>query len=84
MKKQHLNNRKQRTRMLIQLGGLVQKSGLLELLDITPGEDLQDYGNLPKAAQVLGFLIEGLERPDAHLHDWEQIGRRKLRYNTSK
>jgi hypothetical protein len=33
--------RKKRTRTLIQLGGLVQKSGLLEPLQLKIGDDLQ-------------------------------------------
>ncbi len=54
--------RMSRTRTLIQLGGLVQKSGLMELCEITEGDDLQ--GNLEshdKAAVLLGILSEATE-----------------------
>jgi Trm5-related predicted tRNA methylase len=47
--------RKARTRTLIQLGGLVDKSGLLEPLNITLGDDLQkDYGHLESTAILTG------------------------------
>lgn len=48
--------RQKRTRTLIQIGGLVEKSGLLDAFDIHTGEDLQDPTHLHKAAQILGFL----------------------------
>ena len=51
--------RKARTRTLIQLGGLVEKSGILEPLNITPGDDLQkDYEHLESAAILTGALSE--------------------------
>lgn len=79
MRKQQLSSRKQRTRTLIQLGGLVQKSGLLELLEITPGDDLQDYENIYKASQMLGFLVKNLEQVDEASDDWKRIGENLLR-----
>ena len=49
--------RKARTRTLIQLGGLVEKSGLLEPLNITPGDDLQkDVEHLESTAILTGAL----------------------------
>jgi hypothetical protein len=51
--------RKARTRTLIQLGGLIEKSGLLESFDIVIGDNLQQ--NLEKKEQVfalLGGLLE--------------------------
>ena len=51
--------RKARTRTLIQLSGLVEKSGLLEPLNITLGDDLQkDYEHLQSATTLLGALTE--------------------------
>lgn len=51
--------RKARTRTLIQLGGLVEKSGLLDPLNITLGDDLQkDYDCLESAATLLGAFTE--------------------------
>ena len=35
------NSRKARTRTLIQLGGLIEKAGLLPYFDLTLGQDLQ-------------------------------------------
>ena len=84
MKKQQNSLRQQRTRTLIQLGGLIQKSGLMEVLNISPGDDLQDYENLNKASQVLGFLIENLDRQNIDIDDWEGAGERQLRYDASK
>ncbi|MBX9806105.1 MAG: conjugal transfer protein TraD [Alphaproteobacteria bacterium] len=51
--------RKARTRTLIQLGGLVEKSGLLEPLNISLGDDLQkDYEHLESTAILTGALLE--------------------------
>jgi hypothetical protein len=53
------NLRKARTRTLIQLGGLVEKSGLFEVLAITPEADLQkDETMLPIAMGLLGAFVE--------------------------
>tara|TARA_B100000446_G_scaffold162424_1_gene162766 strand:+ start:146 stop:502 length:357 start_codon:yes stop_codon:yes gene_type:complete len=50
-------NRKARTRTLIQLGGLLNITNLLELADIHLGEDLEsEQGNQDKAATLLGLL----------------------------
>lgn len=51
--------RKARTRTLIQLGGLVEKSGLFNTLGIIPGADLQkDPQMTQKALSLLGALAE--------------------------
>ena len=51
--------RKLRTRTLIQLGGLVEKAGLLPPLDIPQGADLQkDEGVKDAVATLLGGLLE--------------------------
>lgn len=83
MKQQHNKGSKSRTRTLIMLGGLVQKSGLLDFFHITPGDDLQDHENLEKAAQLLGFLsmcFEKNEFDDANLEQWKTAGEKRLRY----
>ena len=51
--------RKARTRTLIQLGGLVEKSGILEPLNIILGDDLQkDYEHQESTAILVGALAE--------------------------
>jgi len=51
--------RRSRTRTLIQLGGLVEKSGLMELVNIQTGEDLQlDNDAFEKAATLFEILSE--------------------------
>src|SRR5665213_1709153 len=62
--------RASRTRALIQLGGLVQKSGLPEVLRLPAGADLQrDHPN--EAAIILGVLLDAaaeLRKDDAETH----------------
>ena len=64
MKSHQHANRKERTRMLIQAGGLVQKSGILDAFLIESGDDLQDYEKLEKALCLLGFLSECFDKSD--------------------
>jgi hypothetical protein len=53
------NIRKSHTRTKIQLGGLLLKSGLTELLDIDQGDDLQiDFEKRNKAYILLGILTD--------------------------
>lgn len=55
----HATFRKLRTRTLIQLGGLFEKSGLMESFNLKVGDDLQK--NIDKKDQVfalLGGLLE--------------------------
>jgi hypothetical protein len=53
------NIRKSHTRTKIQLGGLLLKSGLTELLDIDQGDDLQiDFEKRNKAYILLGILSD--------------------------
>ena len=52
-------SRKLRTRTLIQLGGLLKKSGILDYLEIQPGDDLQQDVSLhPKVAELYGALLD--------------------------
>ena len=50
-------SRAHRTRTLIQLGGLILKSGWLEAFDIEVGSDLQNIHQRDKAATLLGALM---------------------------
>ena len=54
-----LENRRTRTRFLIQLGGLVERSGLLETFGITLGEDIQKSSDMKETVAALfkGFLV---------------------------
>jgi len=83
MKRLRNSQRQSRTRLLIQAGGLLHKSGLMDAFNIHVGEDLQDYESLQKAARLLGFLSHSFENQDftdQNLADWERIGERHLRY----
>ena len=82
MKQQHQSDRKVRTRSLIQAAGLLQKSGILEAFSIAPGDDLQDYDNREKAAQLLGFLTMCFQKNDfdeSNLERWRSVGERLMR-----
>ena len=53
------NLRKKETRTKIQLGGLLLKSGLTELLGIDQGDNLQlDFAKKDKAYVLLGILAD--------------------------
>jgi hypothetical protein len=49
--------RRARTRSIIQLGGLIEKAGLLETFEITLGADLQQD---PEMKMPIAALIKGL------------------------
>lgn len=54
----------------------------MDAFSIAPGDDLQAFENLKKAAQLLGFLIECFARNDfdeARLEQWKSTGERRLR-----
>lgn len=73
-----LEHRRTRTRFLIQLGGLVEKSGLLETFGITLGEDIQKSSDMkePVAALFKGFLVldEMANSEDVNLQIWSSQG----------
>jgi hypothetical protein len=82
MKAQYQSDRKARVRQLIQVGGLLHKSGLLEAFGIVPGDDLQDYENRDIAAALLGFLTMCFEKhsfEEDNLEQWRVKGERLLR-----
>lgn len=82
MKAQQQSHRKSRTRQLITIGGLLQKSGLVDAFLIEPRDDLQDYENRDKAAKLLGFLTTCFEEntfDEVHLERWRALGERLLK-----
>ena len=80
----NLDYRRARTRTLIQLGGLVEKSGLLDKFGIQVGDDLQkDPEVFDDAATLLGAFLENkdaLELPEADAQKmlWCKNGKVKL------
>ena len=72
------NQRAARTRTLIQLGGLVIKSGLTQKLGIQIGADLQQEDDQRKRAYAfLGILI-GQMSVDYNWDELEQMGRQSF------
>jgi hypothetical protein len=83
-KKAQNPERAKRTRQLIQIGGLVDKSGLTNLFDIAHGMDLQNDQNKEKAAVLLGFLSESCDNVTSEIHTrkhetWKARGLSMLR-----
>lgn len=77
--------RKARTRTLIQVGGLVEKSGLLEALNLQVGDDLQrDPVCLESAAILMGALKDLLhhfytDNSKAQKILWAEAGKKMLK-----
>ncbi len=87
MTKQRQADRKARAHQLIQIGGLVKKSGLVDAFLIVPGDDLQAHENLEKASRLLGFLSTCFEEKDfneENLEAWQSLGSRLLRYDLGR
>ena len=80
--------RKKRTRTLIQLGGLIEKSGLLEKFDIDLGSDLQRdldiKGNVHGLFGALLDLKSTMEGGDFHIDLWTTKGAEKLSETNNK
>jgi len=80
--------RKARTRTLIQLGGVLKLTGLLEYCDIEIGEDLQeDITAMDKSAVLLGILLETYEKvpndpDDVKINAWMKRGIECMKYGT--
>ncbi len=75
--------RKARTRTLIQVGGLLKLSGLLDFFEIVEGEDLQlNIQGQEKAATLIGFL-NSLEKKTStevfQKETWKKEGFLKLK-----
>lgn len=70
--------RRARTRSLVQLGGLIAKSGLLETFQLTLGDDFQRDPETkePIAALFKGFLVlnEIAQSEDVSLRLWTTQG----------
>jgi hypothetical protein len=75
---QNTTARKARTRTLIQLGGLIEKSGLMKSFDLEPGDDLQkDLEKKENVFALLGALLEintMIKNEDIHPHLLAQKG----------
>ena len=79
-----VQDRKARTRTLIQLGGLMEKAGLLDCVDLTLGEDLQkDLHTRDGVATLFGSLLalkQEFHSPDAEACKiiWKERGKKGL------
>lgn len=81
----HNAKRKAETRTKIQLGGLVLKSKITEILGISAGDELElDLQKREKALIVLGALIDcqkRLEEDEEVLREWDYLARDCLSRN---
>ena len=90
MQKQGTQERKLRTRSLIQAGGLLSLSGLLEQCEIFEGEDLQsDPEGYEKGATLLGILIDASEKllqnnDTQQMQRFKKIGESKMKQSAAK
>lgn len=80
--------RKARTRTLIQLGGVLKLTGLLDYCDIKVGEDLQeDLTAMDKSAVLLGILLETYDKvpnepDDTKINAWMKRGINCMKHGT--
>ena len=76
------SKRRKRTRTLIQIGGLVEKAGLLEDFGIAVGDDLQDNVELQSSvAELCGAMLEIKTMIENNEHSpalWRQAGKERL------
>lgn len=83
------DERRARTRTLIQAGGLLNLSGLFEICGIETGEDLQlDVNGMNKAATLAGILLETLQNipPSPNpiqLEEWRRSGESFLKQTSA-
>ncbi len=90
MQKRSTQSRKLRTRTLIQAGGILSLSGLLEQCDIMEGEDLQnDLEAHEKAATLLGILINASEtllqnNDTQQMESFRNLGMTKMKQAAAK
>jgi len=82
------SERSARTRTLIQVGGLINLTGLLDYCGIKLGVDLQlDLAERHKAAMLLGLLTEMVEQLPKSLEQqnkWLELGIRILKQQEAK
>ena len=82
---QAVNDRRARTRLLIQLGALINLTALPQICQIEEGDDLQfDIESRDKAATLLGILLDTTHNipdpPDAgQMETWRESGTRVLK-----
>lgn len=78
----NMNLRKSRTRTLIQAGGLVEKAGLLTLLNIPLGDDIQKNElHFAAVATLMGAFCDlslTLQEDDTQKLFWRQRGKKAL------
>lgn len=71
--------RKSRTRTLIQLGGLIEKSGMLGSLDLTIGDDLQKdelcFESVATLAGAFAELCKTLQEDETQKMLWREKGK---------
>jgi hypothetical protein len=74
--------RKKRTRTLIQLGGLVQKSGLLEQLHLQVGDDLQQdelcFNGVATLIGAFTDLVKTIQEDETQTMLWCEKGKKVL------
>lgn len=76
--------RQSRTRTLIMLGGLVEKSGLMRTLNVNPGDDLQKDPECFKAAATILGAFHDINKMltasdgDSQAVLWEENGKSLL------
>ena len=74
--------RKSRTRTLIQLGGLVEKSGLLEVLQLEIGDDLQKnelcFDGVATLMGAFSDLVKTVREDETQVMLWCENGKRIL------
>ncbi len=81
---QSKQDRRARTRTLIQLGGLIEKSGLMNLVELQTGEDIQlNHESFEKAAILFEMLSETVlkfeNETKEELQTLKQKGLRKMK-----
>ena len=77
-----MNLRKAETQTKIQLGGLIVKAGLLEPLDLHPGDDLQkDEQNFDAVTTLMGAFLDlanPLQNDATQKILWQERGKKAL------
>lgn len=83
-------DRKARTRTLIQIGGLVKLCGLMETCGIEEGDDLQHENDVDnRAPLLLGILIEAVQNlpsspSQEDIEQWKTMGINALKLSAAR